>query len=112
MSNTVTLQHVKRAMERMFIPNIIITWDDKFKMYKVEPHFHTEYEMARLNYTANDGVEGMDIGGIAWIKQYKGLKLHNTLHITASNLESAMRSMGNCGITYQITDKEDEGNQD
>lgn len=112
MSQTVTLEKVKRGMERMFIPNIIIIWDDGFKMYLIKPHIHTELEMIRLNYQVeninqNTG-DAEDIAGVAWIKRYAGLKLSQGKYISESNLDAVLNSMGNCGLTYQITDSRDE----
>jgi hypothetical protein len=100
-----TLEQVKRGMEWMFIPNIIITWDEKFRMYLVKPHVHTINEMVRLNYTAD---EGPDISGVAWIKRWWGLRLPNGKHIAESQLDEALNSMGRCGITYQITPKPED----
>lgn len=105
MAKEVTLERVKRGMERMFIPNIIITWDAKFKMYLVQAHVHTMNEMVRLNYSTD---EGPDIAGLAWIKRWWGLRLPKGKHIAESQLDGALNSMGSCGITYQITSKPDE----
>jgi hypothetical protein len=106
---TTTLEKVKRGMERMFIPNIIITWDAIFKMYLIKAHIHTSEERYRLNYNVESTVpcdtfdDIIDMSGEAWLKMYKsGIKTKQGRVIPASYLDAALASMGTCGLVYQI----------
>lgn len=105
MSETILVE-IKRKMERFFIPNITIEWDEGFKGYIIKPHIHTIDEMIRLNYTTADGVPGADIAGEAWLKRYSGgIKSKFGKFIPASHLEEVLKSIGACGLCYTIIDK-------
>lgn len=113
MAKQITIEQIKRGMERMFIPNINITWDDKFCMYLIKAHVHTYEERQRLNYTLEymqpwqyaDDIT--DVSGETWLTRYSGIKMKQGRYIAPSFLDSVLNSLGACGLTYEITDKPD-----
>ena len=81
-----TLKQVVDKVNKSFLPDITIKWDERFKMFVIKAE---------------------NVLGEIWYKQFRALRFQGTKLITHSALDDTLNSIGKIGLTVEVEDREE-----